>query len=73
GRSDPNEQLMALYHDPRPTSRVFHMTFGNGEWTLLREDSDFHQVSSPPSRTTGSTDGGTPPKMPALPGARTSI
>lgn len=43
GRSDPNEQLMALYHDPRPTSRVFHMAFGNGEWTLVRADSDFHQ------------------------------
>ncbi len=43
GRSDANELLIALYHDPRPTSRVFHMTFGNGEWTLLREDPDFHQ------------------------------
>lgn len=43
GRSDPNEQLIALYHDPRPTSRVFQMTFGNGEWTLFREDPDFHQ------------------------------
>ncbi|MBW3576939.1 MAG: hypothetical protein KY462_04205 [Actinobacteria bacterium] len=43
GRSDANERLIALYHDPRPTSRVFHMTFGNGEWTLLREDPDFHQ------------------------------
>lgn len=43
GRSDPNEQLIALYRDPRPTSRVFQMTFGNGEWTLLREDPDFHQ------------------------------
>jgi hypothetical protein len=43
GRSDPDEQLYALYHDPRPTSRVFTMTFGEGEWTMLREDPDFHQ------------------------------
>lgn len=43
GRSDPNEQLVALYHDPRPTSRAFHMVFGDGEWTLHREDPDFHQ------------------------------
>ena len=26
GRSDANGQLVALYHDPRPTSRLFHMT-----------------------------------------------
>lgn len=43
GRTDPNEQLIALYHDPRPTSRVFRMAFGDGEWSLLREDPDFHQ------------------------------
>ena len=43
GRSDPNEQLVALYHDPRPTSRVYRMTFTGDEWTLHREDPDFHQ------------------------------
>jgi hypothetical protein len=43
GHSDANERLIALYHDPRPTSRAFHMTFRNGEWTLDREDPDFHQ------------------------------
>jgi hypothetical protein len=43
GRSDPNEQLVALYHDPRPTSRVFRMAFSDGEWRMLREDPDFHQ------------------------------
>lgn len=43
GRSDPNQQLVALYHDPRPTSRVFEMTFGGGEWTMQRADPDFHQ------------------------------
>ena len=43
GRSDPNEQLVALYHDPRPTSRLFLMSFTDGEWTLTREDPDFHQ------------------------------
>lgn len=34
---------MALYHDPRPTSRVFDMTFGDGAWTMERADPDFHQ------------------------------
>ncbi len=43
GRSDATQRFIALYHDPRPTSRVFQMTFCNGEWTLLREDPDFHQ------------------------------
>jgi len=43
GHSDPNEELVALYHDPRPTSRLFHMTFTGDEWTLHREDPDFHQ------------------------------
>jgi hypothetical protein len=27
GRSDANGELIALYHDPRPTSRVFQATF----------------------------------------------
>lgn len=43
GRSDPGEQLYALYHDPRPTSRLFHTTFAGGEWRMLRQDADFHQ------------------------------
>ena len=43
GRSDANEQLYALYHDPRPTSRLFAMTFDGSRWTMLREDPDFHQ------------------------------
>ena len=43
GRSDPNEQLVALYHDPRPTSRMFRVTFTGDNWTMLREDPDFHQ------------------------------
>lgn len=43
GRSDANAGLVALYHDPRPTSRVFGMTFTGDEWTLVREDPDFHQ------------------------------
>lgn len=43
GRSDANEQLVALYHDPRPTSRVFQMTFAGGEWRMERRDPDFHQ------------------------------
>ena len=43
GRSDANGQLVALYHDPRPTSRLFHMTLVGDEWTLHRADPDFHQ------------------------------
>ncbi|HKY76236.1 MAG TPA: hypothetical protein VJS45_08860 [Acidimicrobiia bacterium] len=43
GRSDPDEQLVALYHDPRPTSRLFQMTFAGGEWLMVRENPDFHQ------------------------------
>jgi hypothetical protein len=34
GRSDANEQLLALYHDPRPTSRLFCMAFTGDEWTM---------------------------------------
>lgn len=43
GRSDANEQLIALYHDPRPASRLYRMTFTGSDWTLFREDPDFHQ------------------------------
>jgi hypothetical protein len=43
GRSDANDQIVALYHDPRPTSRLFRMATAGREWTLLREDPDFHQ------------------------------
>lgn len=43
GRSDPDGQLFALYHDPRPTSRLFRVEFADGEWRMWREDPDFHQ------------------------------
>jgi hypothetical protein len=43
GRSDPTEQRVALCHDPRPTSRVFRVSFAGGEWGMVREDPDFHQ------------------------------
>ena len=43
GRSDPREQLILLYHDERGVLRVFEMTFGGGQWTLVRADPDFHQ------------------------------
>lgn len=43
GRSDAHEQLVLLYHDERGVLRVFDMTFTKGEWTLLRQDPDFHQ------------------------------
>lgn len=63
--SDANGELVALYHDPRPTSRVFRGTFVEGHLTLLREDPDFHQrliATVTPSRIDGhwdaSDDGG---------------
>lgn len=43
GRSDANSELFVLYHDPRPTSRLFRMTVADRLWTLFREDPDFHQ------------------------------
>jgi hypothetical protein len=43
GRSDAREQFVLLYHDERGVLRVFDMTFAEGQWTLTREDPDFHQ------------------------------
>ena len=43
GRSDARDEWTVLYHDDRGVLRVFAMTWGDGEWTLLREDPDFHQ------------------------------
>jgi hypothetical protein len=66
GRSDPREQLVLLYHDERGVLRVFDMTFTKGDWTLTREDPDFHQrfiATVEPDRITGrweaSEDAGT--------------
>jgi hypothetical protein len=43
GRSDARDAYVAFYHDDRGVYRVFDMSFADGEWTLLREDPDFHQ------------------------------
>jgi hypothetical protein len=43
GHSDARERYVVLYHDARGVSRAFDMTWGDGTWTLLREDPDFHQ------------------------------
>jgi hypothetical protein len=43
GRSDATGDLVALYHDPRPTSRLFRMTLADSDWRMWREDPDFHQ------------------------------
>jgi hypothetical protein len=71
GRSDAKGELVALYHDPRPTSRVFHTTFVGDTLALLRQDPDFHQrfiaTVAPGSRATG-----THPTTPARAGERTS-
>src|SRR4029078_9128058 len=42
-RNEPRDTFLALYNDDRGVSRVFDMTFADGEWTLQREDPDFHQ------------------------------
>jgi hypothetical protein len=42
-RNDPQDAFVALYHDDRGVSRVFDMTSEGAEWTLIREDPDFHQ------------------------------
>lgn len=43
GRSDARDEYKALYHDERGVCRVFEMTLADGQWTLSREDPDFHQ------------------------------
>ena len=42
-RIDARDQYLALSHDDRGVYRLFGMTYAGGEWTLLREDPDFHQ------------------------------
>lgn len=43
GHSTATDAYWALYHDERGVDRLFSMTFGDGEWGLLRQDPDFHQ------------------------------
>ena len=43
GRNDARDEYVAFSHDDRGVYRVFGMTFADSEWTLLREDPDFHQ------------------------------
>ncbi|HEV8544779.1 MAG TPA: hypothetical protein VGQ64_00670 [Candidatus Limnocylindrales bacterium] len=43
GRNDARDEYVAFSHDDRGVYRVFGITFADGEWTLLREDPDFHQ------------------------------
>jgi hypothetical protein len=43
GRSDPDDQFLALYHDDRGVCRQFAMVFDGRNWTMTREDPDFHQ------------------------------
>ncbi len=40
---EATHRTQTLYHDDRGVDRLFAMTFAEGEWTLLREDPDFHQ------------------------------
>ncbi|CAN5759209.1 hypothetical protein BH23ACT4_BH23ACT4_11180 [soil metagenome] len=43
GRSDPQEQLHALYQDNRGVNRLFGMQLQDRRWTMGRQDPDFHQ------------------------------
>ena len=43
GRNDARDAFVVFSHDDRGVYRVFEVTEPNGEWTLLREDPDFHQ------------------------------
>jgi hypothetical protein len=43
GRSDPNDRFFALYQDERGVCRQYAMTFDGEDWTMTREDPDFHQ------------------------------
>lgn len=43
GYSDPEQRYEMLYHDDRGVARIFAMEFTEKRWSLLREDSDFHQ------------------------------
>lgn len=72
GRSDPREQLVLLYHDERGVLRVFDMTIGDGQWTLLRDDPISTSDLSRPWRVTASTGGGRRRRTAAARGGRTS-
>ena len=43
GRNDARDAYVVFSHDDRGVYRVFDVTEADGEWTLLREDPDFHQ------------------------------
>lgn len=43
GHSTPQDRYHMLYHDDRGVARVYAMEFTEDRWSLLREDSDFHQ------------------------------
>ncbi|WP_153395327.1 hypothetical protein [Ornithinicoccus halotolerans] len=65
GHSDARDGYAALYHDDRGVSRLFQMSFGDGGWSMTREDPDFYQrflAAVAPDRIEGrweaSEDGG---------------
>lgn len=43
GYSTPEQQYHMLYHDDRGVARIFEVELTEERWSLLREDSDFHQ------------------------------
>ncbi|HJR92670.1 MAG TPA: hypothetical protein VJ938_09535 [Acidimicrobiia bacterium] len=43
GYSDAQARYQVFYHDDRGVARIFDMELDGNHWTLLREDTDFHQ------------------------------
>jgi hypothetical protein len=72
GRSDATGQLVALYHDPRPTSRLFRVVAADHEWTLCARTRTSTSASLPRSARTGSTGDGMHQRTVASPGERIS-
>jgi hypothetical protein len=60
------------YHDPRPTSRMFRMSFARDESEMLREDPDSHQRFVATITGDAFMGAGTHPKTREQRGQRTS-
>ena len=43
GRNEDADDFTLLYADDRGVSRVYRMSFGDGQWTLSRTDPGFYQ------------------------------
>ncbi len=43
GRDEATPNYTVLYHDGRPVSRVYHMSFADGVWRIWRDTPGFSQ------------------------------